>query len=230
MRKAIIGVALLLLMAVPASADTIYNFLKQGYGYLEGNTPGDLAGGVGLFEPLQPENPPFAFDYAGYEVTWVITDMVLTSYSQVSIFRNYQFAGGNIGVYEDADFDLDYGASPATGIATGSDGTAALTGSISSAVILYNSLTNTGTINGYCTFTGGSRLAELGDLAMLECRSSTALAPMRASRCPLAITRAGRVGSSRRRPSPLSPAASAASAHSTSRSSRRAASTRPTSR
>lgn len=168
MRKAIIGVALLLLMAVPASADTIYNFLKQGYGYLEGNTPGDMAGGVGLFEPLQPENPPFAFDYVGFEVTWVITDMVLTSYSQVSIFENYQFAGGSIGVYEDADFDLDYGASPATGIATGSDGTAALTGSVSSAVILFNTLTDTGTINGYCTFTGGSRLAELGDLAMLE--------------------------------------------------------------
>jgi len=168
MRKAIIGVALLLLMAVPASADTIYNFLKQGYGYLEGNTPGDMAGGVGLFEPIQPENPPFAFDYVGYEVTWVITDMVLASYSQVSIFENYQFAGGNIGVYEDADFDLDYGGSPATGIATGSDGTAALTGSISSAIILFNTLTDTGTINGYCTFTGGSRLAELGDLAMLE--------------------------------------------------------------
>jgi len=168
MRKAIIGVALLLLMAVPASADTIYNFLKQGYGYLEGNTPGDLAGGIGLFEPLQPENPPFAFDYANFEVTWVITDMVLTNFSQVSVFRTYQFAGGNIGVYEDADFDLDYGASPATGIATGSDGTAALTGTISTGVILFNTMTNTGTFNGYCTFTGGSRLGELGDLAMLE--------------------------------------------------------------
>ena len=168
MRKAIIGVVLLLLMAVPASADTIYNFLKQGYGYLEGTTPGDLAGGVGLFEPLQPENPPFDFDYVGYEVTWVITDMVLMSYSQVSIFENYQFAGGSIGVYEDADFDLDYGVDPATGIATGSDGTAALTGTISSAVILFNTLTDVGTINGYCTFTGGSRLAELGDLSMLE--------------------------------------------------------------
>lgn len=168
MRKAIIGVALLLLMAVPASADTIYNFLKQGYGYLEGNTPGDLAGGVGLFEPLQPENPPIVFDYTNFEVTWVITDMVVTNYSQVSVFQTYQLAGGNIGIYEDADFDLDYGASPATGIATGSDGTAALTGTLSTAVILYNTMTDTGTFNGYCTFTGGSRLAELGDLAMLE--------------------------------------------------------------
>jgi hypothetical protein len=168
MRKAIIGVVLLLLMAVPASADTTYNFLKQGYGYLEGNTPGDLAGGVGLLEPLQPENPPFDFDYVGYEVTWVITDMVLTSYSQVSIFENYQFAGGSIGIYEDADFDLDYGASPATGIATGSDGTAALTGAMSTAVILFNTMTDVGTFNGYCTFTGGSRLAQLGDLSMLE--------------------------------------------------------------
>jgi hypothetical protein len=161
-------VARLLLMAVPASADTIYNFLKQGYGYIEGNTPGSLAGGVGLLEPLQPENPPFNFDYTGYQVTWVIKDMVLTSYSQVSIFRNYQFAGGTIGIYEDADFDLNYGASPATGIATGSDGTAALTGAMSTAVILWNTMTNTGTFNGYCTFTGGSRLGQLGDLAMLE--------------------------------------------------------------
>jgi hypothetical protein len=169
MRKAIIGVALLLLMAVPASADDIvYNFLQQGYGFIEGNTPGDQAGVVGLFEPLQPENPPFDFDYAGTEVTWVITGMTLANYSEVSVYQTYQFTGGDIGVFEDASFDLDYGNSPAEGIASGSNGTAALTGTMSSATILFNTMTLVGTFNGYCTFTGGSRLAELGDLAMLE--------------------------------------------------------------
>jgi hypothetical protein len=169
MRKAIIGVALLLLMAVPASADDIiYNFLQQGYSFIEGTTPGDQAGAVGLFEPLQPENPPFDFDYVGTEVTWVLQGMTLANYTEVSVFQNFQFTGGTIGVYEDASFDLDYGNSPAEGIASATNGTAALTGTISSATILFNTLTEVGTFNGYCNFDGGSRLGELGDLAMLE--------------------------------------------------------------
>lgn len=164
MRKLFIGLLLLLMVAVPASADEVFNFLKQGYGFIEGN----LAGGVGLFEPIQPENPPFDFDYATMEVTWVITDMEVVSFSEFGFFQSYEFSGGVIGVYEDPDFDLDYGTAPATGIATGSDGTAALTGVLSTGSMIFNTFTEVGSFSALCMFTGGTRLVELGNLAMQE--------------------------------------------------------------
>lgn len=164
MRKAIIGLVLLALMVTPAAADEVYNFLKQGYSFIEG----DFVGGVGLFEPIQTENPPFDFDYAGMEVTWVVTDVEIVDYNEVGTFQTYELAGGLIGVYEDPDFDLDYGADPATGVATGSDGTAALTGTISAGSIFFNTGTGIGSITLNCMFNGGSRLAELGDLALQD--------------------------------------------------------------
>jgi hypothetical protein len=164
MRKTIIGLLLLTLMAVPASADEVYNFLKQGYSFIEG----DFVGGVGLFEPLQPENPPFDFDYAGYEVTWVATGLEIIEFNEVGTFQSYILAGGIIGVYEDASFDLDYGAAPADGVASGSNGTAALTGTISSGNIFFNTATGIGSITAACHFDGGTRLAELGPLAAAE--------------------------------------------------------------
>jgi hypothetical protein len=168
MRKSIIVLLLLLMVVVPASADEFYNFLKQGYGFIEGTETGDLAGGVGLLEPLQTQNPPFDFDYDNFEVTWVIEGMAVESYSEMGTFQSFSFAGGTIGIYEDADFDLDYGVDTATGIATGSDGVAALTGTISTGSIFYNTFTEVGTFLGICMFDGGSRLVELGDLANQE--------------------------------------------------------------
>ncbi len=168
MRKSIIVLLLLLMVVVPASADEFNNFLTQGYGFIEGNNPGDLAGVVGLLEPLQTQNPPFDFDFGNFEVTWVITGMAVETYSEMGSFQSFTFTGGSIGLYEDADFDLDYGADPATGIATGSDGTAALTGTLSTGSIFYNSFTEVGTFLGVCMFDGGSRLAELGELANQE--------------------------------------------------------------
>ncbi len=165
MSKSIIVLLLLLMVVVPASADEYYNFLNQGYGFIEGTEPGDLAGGVGLLEPLQTQNPPFDFDFDNFEVSWVVTGMAVETFSVMGPFESYTFTGGIIGIYEDADFDLDYGVDPATGIATGSDGVPALTGTLSTGSIFYNTSTQIGTFMGICTFDGGSRLVELGDLA-----------------------------------------------------------------
>lgn len=161
MRKSIIGLVLLLMVAVPVSGDEIYTFQKQGYGFIEGTNVGDLAGAVGLFEPNQTLNPPIVFDYVGFEVTWVITGMEITNFIDAGMFNFYDFAGGTIGVYEDGTFNLDYGTDPATGIATGSDGAQALVGYITTGTLVYNTMDETGNFTANCVFTGGDRYGEL---------------------------------------------------------------------
>lgn len=168
MRISIIGLMLLLLLATSAAiAEEEYNFLKQGYSFFDTNV-GGTGGAVGLLEPLQTQNPPFAFDYDGFQVTYAYLDMQIASYEEIGTLRVWSLTGGSIGIYEDASFDLDYGANPATGIATATNGTAALIGDISTAAFTFNTLSETGTFSGLFTWTGGTRYGELGDLAFVE--------------------------------------------------------------
>jgi hypothetical protein len=159
---------LLLLLATSAAiADEEYNFLKQGYSFFDTNV-GGTGGAVGLLEPLQTQNPPFDFDFDNFEVTYAYLDMEITDYEEIGSLRVWSLVGGTIAIYEDASFDLDYGVAPATGIATATNGTAALVGDISTAAFTFNTLYETGTFSGLFTWTGGTRLAELGDLANVE--------------------------------------------------------------
>jgi hypothetical protein len=154
---------LLLLMAASfAMAEEEYNLLKQGYSFFD-TYIGGSGGAVGKLEPLQTQNPPIDFDYDNYEVTWAYLDLEITDYAVVGDLRSWTFSGGTIGIYEDPSFDLDYGGSPATGIATATNGTPALIGVISSASFNFNAnpMFQIGTFSGLCTFTGGSRFAEL---------------------------------------------------------------------
>jgi hypothetical protein len=157
---------LLLLATSTAFAEEEYNFLKQGYSFF--NLDADTGGACGLLEPNQTQNPPIDFDYINYEVTWAYEGMTITSYEEIGILRVWSLAGGTIGIYEDDSFDLDYGDDPAIGIATATNGTPALTGEISTAAFTFNVDAETGTFSGLFTWTGGSRLAELGDLANNE--------------------------------------------------------------
>ena len=168
MRLSVISLMLLLLMAASfAMAEEEYNFLKQGYSFFD-TFNGGSGGAVGLLEPLQTQNPPFDFDFVNYQVSYAYLDMQIVSYQAIGSLRVWSLTGGTIGIYEDADFDLDYGASPATGIATATDGTVALIGTISTAAFTFNVLSETGTFSGLFMWTGGSRFAELGDLATTE--------------------------------------------------------------
>jgi hypothetical protein len=168
MRIWIIGTMLLLLLAASAAyAEEEYNFLKQGYSFFD-TFNGGSGGAVGLLEPIQTQNPPIAFDYDNFEVSYAYLDMVVDSYSEMGDLRIWSLMGGSIGIYEDATPDLDYGADPATGIATATDGTAALLGTISSASFIFNVAYETGTFSGLFEWTGGTRYAELGDLAFAE--------------------------------------------------------------
>jgi hypothetical protein len=168
MRISIISMMLLLLLATSAAfAEEEYNFLKQGYSFFD-TFNGGSGGAVGLLEPIQPFNPPIAFNYDDFEVSYAYLDMLVDSYEEVGLLRVWSLMGGTIGIYEDATPDLDYGADPATGIATATDGTAALIGEISTASFIFNTLSETGTFSGLFTWTGGTRYAELSDLAFSE--------------------------------------------------------------
>lgn len=168
MRTPIISLMLLLLMAASSvMAEEEFNFLKQGYSFFDTQVGGQ-GGAVGLLEPLQTQNPPFAFDFVNYEVSWAYLNMNIASYSVIGLLRVWSLTGGTIGIYEDATPDLDYGASPATGIATATNGTLALSGNISTAAFTFNVLSQTGTFSGLFHFTGGSRYAQLGNLANAE--------------------------------------------------------------
>jgi hypothetical protein len=166
----ILSLMLLLLMATsPAFAEEEYNLLKQGYSFFD-LFQGGSGGAVGRLEPLQTQNPPIDFEYdpATYEVTWAYQDMEVVSYNEIGLLRVWSLAGGTIGIYEDASPDLDYGNDPATGIATATNGTAALLGDVSTAAFTFNTISETGTFSGMFTWSGGTRLAELGDLAFQE--------------------------------------------------------------
>jgi hypothetical protein len=155
---------LLLLATSPAFAEEEYNFLKQGYSFFSETT----GGACGLLEPNQTQNPPIDFDYVNYQVTWAYEGMTIDSYEEIGILRVWSLSGGTIGIYEDDSFDLDYGDDPATGIATATNGTPALTGEIATAAFTFNVDAETGTFSGLFTWSGGTRLAELGDLAESE--------------------------------------------------------------
>lgn len=162
MRKIMIGGLLVLLMATPVLAQDIYNLFKEGYGFMSDTH----MGAVGLLETIQPENPPIVFDYAGYEVTWALLDMEITSFVETGPVQAWTLAGGTIGIYEDAAFNLDYGTDPATGIATATDGTAALTGYVVDGSMLFNTLSETGTFLATVMFEGGTRFAEIEALGL----------------------------------------------------------------
>jgi hypothetical protein len=165
MRKTIMAV-LLLVLALPAVAqdESAYHFLREGYGFFT-----DIAlGAIGKLEPVQSENPPLAFDFDAVEVTWAMLDMEIVSESTVGTMTFWELTGGTVAIYEDPAFDLNYGASPAEGLPTATNGTAVLTGPILHASMFFNNSSGTGSITGDMDFTGGTRFAELEALGLDE--------------------------------------------------------------
>lgn len=168
MKRIALAFLLIVMLAMPAAADEVFNFLKQGYGFVINDVS---LGAVGKLEPLQTQNPPFDFDYVDFEVTWAVQDLLIDSYSEFGTLQIWDLVGGTIGIYEDPIAGgtlLDYGVAPATGLATGTDGVAALTGTIYSAGYIFNTLSETGTFSGTFVFTGGSRFAELAELGNFD--------------------------------------------------------------
>jgi hypothetical protein len=155
---------LLLLLATSfATAEEEFNFLKQGYGWVLPDTVGGYGGAVGLLEDEQTQNPPIDFDFDNYEISWAYLDMEITEITE-GLVKIWEMTGGTIAIYEDDTPDLDYGVHPNDGIATATDGIAALTGEIEWATFRYIVGDSTGIFTGQFRFTGGARIAELGNL------------------------------------------------------------------
>lgn len=167
MKKKLIGLTLLLVIAaMPAAVYAeVYNFLQQGCGFFY---EPELFGVVGDFDRIQNQNPPFTFDFGAYEVTWGALDLAIVNYEVIGPMLHWEFEGGTIGVYQDGGFDFDYGAGPNDGIATATNGEAVLLGSVDHAQMFFNTMTLTGTFEGYFMFTGGTRFGELGNLGNQE--------------------------------------------------------------
>jgi hypothetical protein len=167
MRKALIGVVLITIAtALPALAqpgEGDYTFVKKGYCFFDG----DMFGAVGELEPIQPFNPPIDYDFAAYEVTWAILDLQIVAEIPLGPdVTRYEFGPGFIGLYEDASFDLDYGNSPADGIASATNGTPSLVGEFLGGSYMFDVGTELGTFLGDCVFNDGSRYDELLDLGL----------------------------------------------------------------
>jgi hypothetical protein len=158
---------LLLMAASSALAEDEYNFLKQGYSFFD-SVVGGTGGGIGLLEPEQVMNPPFEFDFDTYEVTWAVLNMEIIAFQEIGDLHQWSLVDGDIAIYEDESFNLDYGDSPSEGIPTATDGTPALVGYMIEATFIHNNAYETGSFSGMLMWTGGSRFDELGPLALHE--------------------------------------------------------------
>ena len=155
-----ISILLVLLPLTQATGECIYNLLEQGWGFNDGEEVGNHWGVVGLLEPYQPENPPIVFDFDTYEISFAILGMEIEDVFGTDV-QVFELGGGTIEIYEDTSFDYDPGDSPATGIATSTNGTLALGGTIDHATLIINNLMEIGTILAEFTWDDGSYLAEV---------------------------------------------------------------------
>jgi hypothetical protein len=147
----------LLLMAVPASAQQLFDFLGQTV------VPAGVGGMLNMDSVVRdpaPGTTPIPLDFANYEYTLVITNLELVS-GDGSVASPQTYAAGTLTIYEDNGTAADY-ANPATF----SDGTAFLIGNI-------NQLNRTmftptlGSASGTVDWTGGARLDDIAPVDQL---------------------------------------------------------------
>jgi hypothetical protein len=147
----------LLLMAVPASAQQLFDFLGQTV------VPAGAGGMLNMDSIVRDPSPgttPIPLDFANFEYTLVITNLMLVS-GDGSIASPQNYANGTLAIYEDNGTAADY-ANPATFV----DGTAILIGTI-------NQLNRTmftptlGSAAGTVDWNGGSRLDDIAPVDQL---------------------------------------------------------------
>ena len=147
----------LLLMAVPASAQQLFDFLGQTV------VPAGVGGMLNMDSVVRdpaPGTTPIPLDFANYEYTLVITNLELVS-GDGSVASPQNYAAGTLTIFEDNGTVADY-ANPATF----SDGTAIPIGNI-------NQLNRTmftptlGSASGTVDWTGGARLDDIAPVDQL---------------------------------------------------------------
>jgi|GEM_PF-1123349 len=141
----------LVLIAVPASAQQLFDFLGQA---VVPGTPGDVLNMESIVRDPAPGTTPIPLDFANYEYTLVIMQLELVS--GAGIAGNPQvYVDGAILIYEDNATAADY-ANPATF----SDGTPILIGTITS--LNRTMFTATlGSASGSVNWVGGTRVDDI---------------------------------------------------------------------
>jgi len=137
----------LVLLAVPASAQQLFDFLGQAD--VPANVGEDLALYSIVTETTAPIVPPLPLDFANFQYTLVVTGLTLDADGMIQTY-----SGGAIAIYEDAGTAADY-ANPPTCV----DGTAILTGSVTLLTRQMYTVT-IGTVSGNVDWTGGTQLNE----------------------------------------------------------------------
>ena len=142
----------LVLLAVPASAQQLFDFLGQA------DVPDGVGGSLSMYsimpEISPPVYPPLPLDFDNYEYTLVVTDLALDDLGS-GTYPIQAYSGGTIAIFEDAGTAADY-ANTGTFI----DGTAILTGNVT--FLMRQVFTGTlGTVSGGVDWTGGSRLDDI---------------------------------------------------------------------
>ena len=142
----------LLLTAVPASAQQLFDFLGQAV------VPASAGGLLNMDSVIQdpfPATTPIPLDFANYEFTLVVTNLGLVSGDGTIISPQF-YANGTVIIYQDNATVADY-----ANAATFSDGTAILIGNVTT--LSRKMFTSTlGSASGWVDWVGGTLLDEIG--------------------------------------------------------------------
>ena len=131
-----------------AAAQQLFDFFGQA------NLPANVGGSLSMFSEVRdpaPGTTPIPLDFANYDYTLVIEDLVLDSEDA----SGQVYSGGSITIYEDNGTAADY-ANPGSF----TDGTAILVGVVTLAnrAVLIGTI---GTVNGSVDWTGGTRIGDI---------------------------------------------------------------------
>lgn len=152
----------LAVLATTAAADPFFDF--HGYSYLDGPafTVGTRVSVPTRFNEIQPD-PVWPLDLVANEYTVMVSDLVIASVLVAGPIRTVTFSGGGIGIYRDAARNSAFAANPPNAAvpATFTDGVAELSGGFAGLVMIWNTLSGTGTVSGDVVWTGGARFGDL---------------------------------------------------------------------
>lgn len=137
----------LVLIAAPASAQQLFDFLGQA------DVPDQVGGTLSMYsimpEHMAPIEPPLPLDFDNFQYTLVVTGLTLDVDGAVQTY-----SGGTVTMYEDAGTAADYAA-----LGTFTDGEVILSGNVT--LLTRQMFTATiGTVSGNVDWTGGTQLNE----------------------------------------------------------------------
>ena len=149
MKKTMIALTLCSLAVLGSTASAVQLFDFDGQAIWPA-APGGTAVAYGRIVNGEAVPAPLPFDFANFEYTLVVTDLVLDTAGSTSFFSN-----GVVTIYKDAATASDF-----TAPATFADGEAVLSGVM--ATFQHAMITSTlGSANGYVDWTGGTMLNDL---------------------------------------------------------------------